>query len=152
MGGADRKRSHSKRHRGYVAVTVSPSGIREARDPKGSHKGGPKDATSQEEVIKWIAKQTTDWDPHPAGQDLTSHDSGRGVRWPRQIVLLDIAITHSASWDILISVSYREADDFMAYVREVVQMAPHVTGTQTLFVAQSLAQIVALGSRKELPA
>ena len=147
--------SHS-RSRGYVAVTVNPASIRKARDSRDLNKGASKDLVSQDEVIQWIAKHTTDWDPNGAVRDLPRYesrpvDSGKpDIRWPREIILLDIAITHSAAWDILVSVSFRVADNFMKYVREVVQMAPHVTGTQTMFVAQSLDRSMVSQSRNEL--
>jgi hypothetical protein len=60
--------------------------------------------------------------------------------WDRPVVLLEAVIVHSAELDILISVLYREEDDFKAYVREVVQTAPHVTGTHTMFIAKTTAR------------
>lgn len=144
-------KSNPKRHRGYVAVTVSTSGIRAARDPTIKHKGLSMDVTSQEQVIRWIANETRNWNPNSEGGDSPKDDGqrvdskGTHIRWPREIILLDIAITHSSAWDILISVSYREADEFMRYVRDVVQMAPHVMSTQTMFVAGSLPQIMESG-------
>jgi hypothetical protein len=149
-------KGNPKRHRGYVALTVSTSGIRDARDPNVAHKGPSKDVTSQEQVIRWIANKTREWNPNGEGQDSSKNDGqgveseGTPIRWPREIILLDIAITHSSAWDMLISVSYREADEFMQYVRDVVQMAPHVVSTQTMFVAGSLPQIMETETRDEL--
>jgi hypothetical protein len=137
-----RDSARSKRHRGYVAVTVSPSSIRDARLRKDEA------IKSQEDLVQYIAERTLQWRPSgsklsPSSDDNTEETTARHEpRWPREIILLDIAITHSADWDILISLSFTEADDFMQYVREVVQMTPHVTGTQTMFVAKSIAQIM----------
>jgi hypothetical protein len=149
-------KNNPKRHRGYVAVTVSTSGIRDARHPKIVHKGQSRDVTSQEQVIRWIAENTKDWNPNGEAPDSPENDNQQvnsrrtNIRWPREIILLDIAITHSSAWDILISVSYREGDEFMQYVRDVVQMAPHVMSTQTMFVARSLPQIMEAETRNEL--
>jgi hypothetical protein len=145
-------KGNPKRHRGYVALTVSTSGIRDAR--KGPHKEQSEDVTSQEQVIRWIANKTKEWNPDGEGSPENDgprvESKGTHIRWPREIILLDIAITHSSAWDMLISVSYREADEFMRYVRDVVQMAPHVVSTQTMFVAGSLPQIMETETRDEL--
>jgi hypothetical protein len=144
-----RDSARTKRHRGYVAVTVSPSSIRDARLRK------DEPIKSQEDLVQYIAEHTLRWRPDGStasplrGDSDAESVSKREPRWPREIILLDIAITHSADWDILISVSFTEADDFMQYVREVIQMTPHVTGTQTMFVAQSIAQIMESAQQHE---
>lgn len=157
-----REASRTERHRGYVAVTVSPTSISNTRlllsnpDPEiqAKAKGIP---PTQEELLTWIAKKTADWSPEMEWNEPLKVDGkrekvgNREFRWPREIVLLGVEIMHSAAWDILINISYINADHFMKYVRDVVQMAPHVTATQTMFVAGSVASS-APSAQNESPA
>jgi hypothetical protein len=131
-----------RRHRGYVGVNLDPTSIRvEAENAKASgkltHHPGDR-PTSQEEVVAKIAFETPEWKTLIKESELGS--GGRKPReatptWPHEIILLDVAITHGAGRDLLISVSYQNQDEFMRYVRKFIQMIPHVTNTQTELVA-----------------
>jgi hypothetical protein len=163
---ASRDASSVKMHRGYVAISVNISRMRDASWQKESPEGQPnrlypeeKSITSQWDLVKLIAQNTATWSPErertEAPRAATTAQEGPNQpnvpgttaqakpgqinnppRWPRSIVIVDFAVLHASTWDILITVLYENPQHFMKYVREVVQMAPHVTGTQTIFVSE----------------
>lgn len=151
-------------NRGYIAINVDIPGIGKAvrtdarkrfveeKDPTQEERLLEDEVQTQENLIERIARHTLYWkgpgnrvtgyepdlrkEPSPTASHEAGPESDELRRFERKVVLLDSVIIHSAELDILVTVLYRHQDDFMAYVREVIQTLPHVTGTQTMFVGK----------------
>jgi hypothetical protein len=130
---------------GMVAISVSIASLNAARqkwlDPKaeawqvahrnwrksrsGSEPRPEKPEPTQEFILQSIIKAARIW----IDEELHGSDSGGGLH----LLILDASIVHgSSSFDMLLTVSYRELTHFTRFVREVVQRAEHVNSSQTL--------------------
>jgi hypothetical protein len=144
-----REGKDTTRHLGYVAISVSLSSLREEQGKEELGEKDGKKPKSQEEIVLWIADKTAEWTKKNRSSPVPKPPSSSkpvspAIRLPFEVVLLDVAVIHGG-WDMLVSVSYSQEDAFMRYVREVVQMAPHVRGTQSIFVASNVARILSEG-------
>ena len=113
---------------GMIAVSISLAelNVQYNRWVEGG-KVGPK--PSQEVIADNIRKQSLLWSlERSETQDLP-------------ILLRDIWIVHgSGSFDMLVLVMYRKSDDFMTYVRDVVQRTEGVLNTHTMQISTMLSE------------
>ena len=93
--------------------------------------------------------------PEPTQELLAETIRDRTVKWIIDnrdefgipLFLKDVWIVHGSNlFDMLILVMYRSSRDFTSYVREVVQRAKGVLGTQTMQISNNLASNHALSS------
>lgn len=109
---------------GMIAVSVNLASLREERLLWESHREGPE--PSQERIIAEIADRSRIW----IEQNM---DDGK-----LPVLLVNASIIHgSNAFDILISAQYRNPYNLLRFTREVVQVVAHITGTQTMLVAQN---------------
>ena len=113
---------------GMIAVSISLSELN-AQYNRWIEGGqtGPK--PSQEVIADNIRKQSLLWSLEKAEtQDLP-------------ILLRDIWIVHgSGAFDMLVMVMYRTSDDFMTYVRDVIQRTEGVLNTHTMQISTMLSE------------
>jgi hypothetical protein len=105
----------------WVAAHARWARTRSGREPK------PKSPEPTQELVlqriialakRWIVQETR-------------HGEAVGL----QLLVLDASIVHgSGSFDMLLTILYRELAQFTRFVREVVQRTQHVNSTQTLQV------------------
>ena len=112
---------------GMIAVSVSLSELNalHSRWVEGG-KIGPK--PSQELIAENIRTQSLLWALDNSGTN--------GL----PVLLKDIWIVHgSGSFDMLVMVMYRQSDDFMTYIREVIQRTEGVHNTHTMQISTMLS-------------
>lgn len=112
---------------GMIAVSVSLAELNNQynRWVEGG-RAGPK--PSQEVIADNIRKQSLVW---------ALENSERGGL---PVLLKDIWIVHgSGSFDMLVMVMYRQSDDFMTYVRDVIQRTEGVHNTHTMQISTMLS-------------
>lgn len=114
---------------GLVAISVGLSDLNAQYDEwLATDQTGPK--PSQESMAEEIRKQTALWTVKKADDD--------GL----PILLKDIWIVHgSGTFDMLVLVMYRQSDDFMNYVREVLQRVRGVHKTHTMQISNMLSNV-----------
>jgi len=97
------------------------------RDMKAREPVPPSPEPTQELILRRIIEGSKNW----IREELPRRSDGEGLR----LLILDASIVHgSGSFDILLTVLYRQLDHFTRFIREVVQRTQHVNSTQTLQV------------------
>jgi hypothetical protein len=116
---------------GLVSATVNLVGLREEWK-KRDKMTGDKEASgpNQEGIVSEIITATKTW----TAKYMEGHKEQHKNRMNRcPIVLLDISLVHGSNEiDLLLTILYRDNTEFMRYIREVVQRAPHIQGTHTM--------------------
>jgi hypothetical protein len=113
---------------GLVAISISLTSMKKDFEEwkTNGHVNGNYREPTQENVIHEILTLSRIWLEKKRGNGEIN------------IYPVNISIVHgSSAFDILITVLYRHSQDFMQYVREVVQRASHVDGTHTMQISSS---------------
>jgi hypothetical protein len=93
---------------------------------------------TQEWIVNNILKAHNEW-----VRNYLENEPERKARRTRRdpynrcpVVILDASIIHgNSAFDILITVLYRDNNQFLQYIREVIQRAPCIAGTHTMSIA-----------------
>jgi hypothetical protein len=115
---------------GLIAISVSLTSLKQAWESWRTN-GAPADVLepNQEWVIREIVKGSKSW--VETIQEKSGEDS-------IPLIFRDISIVHgSESFDILVFLLYNNQDEFLQYVREVIQKIPHIERTHTMQISTS---------------
>lgn len=104
---------------------------REQKDAQGESRPEP----NQELIVLKIIEETGRW----IETEIKNNPQNTKLNNRCPIVLLDVSIIHGSSEiDLLLTILYRSNEDFMRYVREVIQRANHIQGTHTMQIGMRI--------------
>lgn len=115
---------------GLIAISVSLTSMKQAWE-EWRTTSQPEDSgePGQEWVISEIVRRSKVW--VEGVQERSGEDS-------IPLIFRDISIIHgSESFDILVFLLYNNQDEFLQYVREVIQKIPHIERTHTMQISTS---------------